>query len=296
MKYLLFVGTLCAIVAPAHQCPGQSFVPGRIYSTTDNGFAEWNQSLQVQRQVTIPGLAGGSGCVFNTAGNLVMIGYYQGGAKLLEVTGNGAVVRSVALATGALLRGSYVDYNAATNQYIVADGNHLRLLNASFGTVDVTADVFQRASGVAFGADGRIYGSDQFAGQLRVFDTALSPLGLVSNFFERTGLERANNGDILMTSYDAGRLDRYNPTTNTTTPIVTGLNFGSILDVDQLPDGRLVTINASNTLVLYTEAGSQLATGTLGIFGDGVAYYIPSPSVGALLFVAFGTRANRRRR
>jgi WD40 repeat protein len=266
----------CAATAAAY---GEGFVPGRIYSSYDGGFVEWDTDLVVTRSVPVSGLGGASGIVFNGSGNMVMIGYRQNAPRLLEVDGFGQIVRSTVLNTGgSLLRGSYVDYDASQNRYAVAEERRVRLLDADFNTVAVTADVFTRASGVAFAPDGRVYAVDQTNGTLRVFSAGLAPLGTVSiGGWVRTGMELAGNGDLLLTAFGDGTIQRWRPPAGPLTTIVSGLGYGNLSDVDQLPDGRIVSISASNTLKLYTESGQLLATGSFGAFGDGVAYFVPAP-------------------
>lgn len=271
------------------------FVAGRIYSSYDGGFVEWNQSLAVTRTVPIAGLGGASGIVFNGAGNLVMIGYRQGAPRLLEVDGTGQVVRSVELNTGgSLMRGSYVDYDAATGRYVVAEDRRLRLLDAGFNTIATSANVFSRASGVAFGADGKVYATDQNSTTLSVFTAGLQPLGgTFVGGWVRTGMARTNDGDLLLTAFGGGTIERWKLPSGPLTTVVSGLGYGNLSDVDQLPDGRIVSISASNTLTLYSDAGALLATGVFGQFGDGVAYFVPAPGtlvVAGVVLVASGRR------
>ncbi len=286
---------LCAAAAETY---GDGFVAGRIYSSYDGGFVEWDTSLQVTRSVPISGLGGATGIVFNGAGNMVMIGYRQNAPRLLEVDGFGQIVRSTTLNTGgSLLRGSYVDYNAATNRYVVAEERRVRLLDADFNTVAVSADVFTRASGVAFGAGGVVYAVDQTNGTLRVFTAGLQPISNLSiGGWVRTGMELANNGDLLLTAFGDGTIQRWSPPAGPVSTIVSGLGYGNLSDVDQLPDGRIVSISASNTLNLYTQTGQLLATGSFGAFGDGVAYFVPAPSTGLAAAVGFALVHRRGRR
>ncbi|MBX3401855.1 MAG: WD40 repeat domain-containing protein [Phycisphaeraceae bacterium] len=286
-----------AICAWAGAAFGDGFVAGRIYSSYDGGFVEWDTDLHVTRSVPISGLGGASGIVFNSAGNMVMIGYRQNAPRLLEVNGLGAIIRSTELNTGgSLLRGSYVDFNAAAGRYVVAEGRRVRLLDADFNTVATTADVFTRASGVAFAPDGRVYAVDQTNGTLRIFSAGLSPLGTVSiGGWVRTGMELADNGDLLLTAFGDGTIQRWRPPSGPLTTLVSGLGYGNLSDVDQLPDGRIVSISASNTLKLYTESGQLLATGSFAAFGDGVAYFVPAPgSASALAVLLLAARRRRR--
>lgn len=290
-------GAAVLFCASAGAALGDGFVAGRIYSSYDGGFVEWDTDLNVTRSVPISGLGGASGIVFNGSGNMVMIAYRQNAPRLLEVNGAGAIIRSIELNTGgSLLRGSYVDFNPAAGRYVVAEERRLRLLDAEFNTVAVTSDVFTRASGVAFAPDGRVYAVDQTNGTLRIFSASLAPLGTASiGGWVRTGMELANNGDLLLTAFGDGTIQRWRPPAGPLTTLVSGLGYGNLSDVDQLPDGRIVSISASNTLKLYTESGQLLGTGSFGAFGDGVAYFVPAPgTASALALLLLATHRRRR--
>lgn len=281
----------------AQPCRAQALIPGRIYSNVFDGLIEWNTSLEEQRHIIVPGVVSTTGLVINNAGNAVTIARYQNQARLVEISGAGQVLQTFELNMGALLGGSQIDYDRATGRYLVADDEQMRLFSPTFQPIDDTGPVFSTVFGVAFGPDGFIYASESDSPFIRRFNGDLQQVSthLVAEF-RPLGIEFANDGDLLIANSGTGSLSRWdNPPNGPSSPLLTGLGFGGIKDVDQLPDGRILTIGDFNTLRLYTESGILLDSGTAIERGYSVTYYIPAPSAATLLLLA-GVLASRRRR
>src|SRR6185503_15503007 len=113
---------------------------------------------------------------------------------------SGNTVREYNTGNGTLLRGSYIDFDAATRRYVIADDRRITVLDANLAFVGATPNTFQRASGVAFAPGVGILATDQFDGRLRRFnaDTLAELASIPIGGWIRTGLDVTGSGDVLL--------------------------------------------------------------------------------------------------
>lgn len=269
---------------------GATFTPGHIYSPTGANIAELDQSLTKVGQVTVNGVRSGSGAIFNDSGNLVWICQDNNSSyevRVREVNASGQVLRQFDTGMGSLLLGSFIDFDPVRRVYAYASDKHLTFLDANLSKIGDTANVFSRASGVAFAADGSVYATDQFTSKVHHFDpitlaeentiTVPSPYNWVL-----TGLDVAGNGDLLLTSFGNGAVYRMSPDTGAISQIVSNLGYGQLSSVTELPDGRLLTAGEGRAARLFSATGQLLFTGG---GGDSALLYVPEPSTLVLLGV-----------
>lgn len=288
---------VCVAGVPAG---AQSFTPGMLYTTYDGGFAAMNLQLQVQGYVVIPGVETASGCVFNRAGNLVMLARVNDQPSVIEVSAAGQILNSVPTGSSTFLRGSYIDYDPLTNRYVFANDHQITLLDGNLATITSSASNFTRASGVAFGPDGLIYATDQFEGILHRYAANLTELAPVTiGGFTRTDIDFATTGNLLLADFSNDNIQQRNQTTGVLTTLVSGFRFVSALEA--LPDGTFVGMSSSHYTQRFTATGQLMYVGQFlgpnggGVFGDGLAYFVPAPGTAALLGIVSITALRRRR-
>jgi len=293
--------------APAVLVAAPAFIPGHVYSTGFNvGYiADLDPSLNSAGRITLSNVLAESGATFNDSGNLVLLcqdsSYHT---QVREVNAAGQTVRQYDTASGGFLGGSYIDFDPSRRIYVFADDKHLTFLDANLHKIGATADLFGRASGVAFGQDGSVFATDQNDYHVRQFDSTTFAQESVISFpygYIATGLDVAGNGDLLLTSFGNGAVYRMNPGTGAISQIVPNLGYGMMNCVTELPDGRLLTEgNYGGMVRLYSATGSLLSSGysDSGI-GECAVFYVPEPStlvflgVGALSLLAYAWRKRR---
>ncbi len=294
------VGTMAALcVAAMAWSADAAFVPGHFYTPTDSGFVlEWNAQLQQVGQFSVPDLPFNSGAVFNSSGNLVIVGMRAGSTKVVEVDSRGTVLREYATGLSGFLDGAYIDFDAGTNRYVVADNHRITVLDQNLNYITSSVNNFSRASGVAFAPGNIILATDQGVSGLRRFDamtmTELSPLSIGGAV--RTGIDVGGSGDVLTTLFVNGAVQLLAGGNPPAANIVGGLGNGGASDVRWLPDGSFVTIGFRGNLRHFSSAGALIESGPVTDFSDGVAYFVPSPGASVLLAVFGASTARRRRR
>ena len=218
-------------------------------------------------QITVSNVNTATGAMFNSSGNLVFIGQDNRYEVLVrEVNASGQVLRQYDTGSGGLNRGSYIDFDPIRHIYAFADDDHLTFLDSNLCRIGATANVFQRASGVAFGADGCVFAGDQSDYRVYKFDATFA-LQSVLDFpypygYVATGLDVADNGDLLLTSYGHGAVYRMNPETGDISQVVQDLGYGRVSSVMELPDGRLLMYGEE---VVYASSRPPANFSALGV-------------------------------
>jgi hypothetical protein len=286
------------VLVPARAA--EVFHAGNFYTPLDNGWVvERNGSLDEVRRFRVPGMYSATGCTFNDRNELVMIAQLAGTVRLLAVNADGAIVRSYDTHEGSLFRGSYVDYDANRGIYAFADQSRITFLDRNFSLLGSTQNIFGRATGVTFAADGSLFAADSVNYRIRVINSTTFAETRSFQYFSDvlTGMDMGADGFLRVSQFGAGRIDRVNPANGNRALLIDNLGFGGVSSVTELPGGRLLTVNGLAALRLYTANGTLLDSDAgPGEFGDGVAYFVPAPGGLVLGAVAMTALARRRRR
>ena len=278
-RFALLLSVLLSSVVPA---PAALVLGGDYLLTPRDGgeVVVWDTNLVESSRFTVAGIDSVTGSVCNDRGNLVMIARRNNQVEVVEADLTGAFIRSYATGRFSLLRGSYIDFDPATRRYVFADDDRLTLLDADLGLVASSSPLFDRASGVAFGSDGFIYATDQFESLIHRFTPGLALVESIPfSGWINTGIDASPDGSLLVSMFGDGAVDRFDPDTRARQNVVSGLGYGRVSTVLELPDGSILT--AGTSLQLRSAGGSLLHTAAFS--GDSVALWqIPEPGVPAL--------------
>lgn len=287
------VAALLVLVPVMRAEAGEAFAfrPGHVYVPTGGGIREYTASLGHVATLPVPGVDLASGCAFNPAGNLVMIGRRPTGAHLLEVTAAGEVVRQHQLESG-FLGGSYLAVDAA-GRYVVAYDTTVRIFSPALEPLSTLPWTFHRASGVAIGPGGDIFATDGID-DLRVrFGADGSLLGFRVTANTPTGMEFGPDGFIYQTVHD--RVDRVDADTGLWTTLYSTAPDAPT-DIEFRADGSYYLAIRANRIEHRSARHLLIDTVELGVFFDGVAVYVPTPSTVAVMGVPALVGVVRRRR
>ncbi len=287
-------------LAQAAFLPGHLYTPGYPGGKSYSRLVAWTPGMEYVNEIRVDDVEAVTGGVFNRAGNIVVIGRYEDHSHVLEIDGEGQVVKSYQMRRSSLALGSYVDYNPVTGNYIVAEAERITLLDGDFNAIASSDDSFRRASGVLFGADGTIYATDQFRSNVRRFtpdlSEELSPILYGSDV--AAGMSLRGDGEILLTQFGRGQIDVLDLDTETITPLITELGYREAADVVDLGNGTFAVTGDRNQMSLFSYEGELLAkTRIIDMFSDSLAFYnpIPSPSFFVPMIGLYGSFRRRRR-
>lgn len=292
----LFASVALFVVMPASSWADDfAFRPGHVYAATSNGIREYTPELAPVAFRPIPELfnSGAQGGVFNANGNFVFDGFlggFEGGSTIVEVNESGDILRQRRLHRW-FLWSSELELDGAGN-YIIAADNRFLVISPSFELVTSLSQPTVRASAVTIAPDGRIFAADQLGGRIDIyspnyeFERSL-PIGSVN------GMDFSLDGQLYYS--EPGRVFRLDVETGRSTLIYT-LPSGSPGSIDFSPDGTYY-LSVSNSVLQHRSATHQLL-GEIIVPSDfdGVAIYVPTPSLLLPGIAALFWHGGRRRR
>ncbi|MCB9839005.1 MAG: hypothetical protein H6813_06670 [Phycisphaeraceae bacterium] len=261
-------------------------------------------NLEIIRQIPVPNLDGATGSVFNSRGNMVVVGRWIGPdgvdtVSVVELNGAGELVNRYDTGDQSLNLTSYIDFDPVRKVYAFANEERITILDNNLHLITHTEPIFERVTGVVFGDDGILYATDNNQQEVFVFDQAFELERMIRFLsFSSGGIDYSSNGDLLVTDSSRGDLFRMNTATGYLSAIFTGLGSGQLRDVLELPDRSLRTIDALGNVSSWTADGQFIheAPG-LGFdyAADGIAYYIPTPTAMSIIAIGGVFAASRHR-
>ncbi|MEM7228597.1 MAG: hypothetical protein AAF432_07260 [Planctomycetota bacterium] len=276
-----------------------AFRPGHFYTPLRGQLIiEWDEDLNKVAELEVPWLGGASGSTFNSDGNLVMTGRLVGNSTslVIEMDQSGNVIRTTPQGTSTGLGGSYIDYNAATDQYVHAAGDTVRILDGEFELVDESAESLRRSTGVHWLSTGDVFAIDGLNEQSYLFGSDLSTsleIGSPAAPGFYAGIEIV--GSQVYGGTVSGDLRMYDLDTGLTTELVSDVGVGAMIDIEMDDSGNIYTTSGFNVLRKYSPSGELLAINGTGMGGDNIAYFnIPSPASMLILVPAMVTARRRR--
>lgn len=296
---------MAPIFGPLAALGSELFTANHYYTPMRGGtVVEWDSDLKQVGSFTIPNVNGYAGCVFDDSGHLVLIAQRAESFDLqvLKVDAKGTVISKYSAGANSLLMGSYIDYDPVRKIYAFANDHAVTYLDSSLKLLGNAQQVFSRASGVAFGAGGTLYATDQFNSGINEFDLSFKKITTIPfPSWCATAIDTNPDGSLMVCDFANGSLSHVDPVTGSSTTVLKKLGYGAISDVEVLPDGRFVTITYGGPLMLYSANGQFLGESIGTTSGDSVAYYhvnvVPSPTAaggGVILALVAAFRMKKR--
>ena len=201
---------------------------------------------------------------------------------VLEIGGNGQIVRDLDTAIGSLDRAAHLDIDAAGRVYAASTPNLLEV-QADFSAFRTMPAAFNRSSGVAMGPDDKVYATDQNLARAVVFNQARE--------FERfiplgggvmTGADFGPDGGMYFCRWSSGALVRLDVATNAFTTVVSGRT--RISDVEFASDGSYY-ISWENGGIIEHRSAQHALLETVNTFdaADSLVMYVPEPASSAVV-------------